>query len=129
MLKSIIFFVIAAIFFNKINNSKALREVQSEQDVFKQVEIAGDKLVIVGIFSKECKSCVNIASQLEKLEAKYAAKIVMLKVDADKNDYLANSNRYKSMPSFVFVRNGEGIEELNSDDPEKLEKTIVELTS
>lgn len=126
MQKSIIFFVVATIF---IANSRALYEVQSVEDFDSQVKKADNKLVVVEFFATWCAPCNYISKYLEIYNRKYAGKIVVLKVDVDQFEELALIKYgVKSMPTFVFLKNGKVAQKFSGANASRIERTIIQMT-
>lgn len=68
----------------------------------------GDKPAIVDFYADWCGPCRMIAPSLEKLAAEYNGKIVIYKVDVDKEPALAQKFGISSIPSLLFIpMNGE----------------------
>lgn len=89
---------------------------------------AGRKLVVVDFSATWCGPCKYIAPHLERFAKKYAGKIEVLKVDVDEHEDLA-IGRYqvKSMPTFVFLKNGKVVKRFSGANPAKIERTIDQL--
>lgn len=51
----------------------------------------------------------------------------LIQVDVDECEELAMKYEISSMPTFVFLKNGEKVESFSGANPDRLEKTIVQL--
>lgn len=105
-----------------------VQHVESEADFDDRVKNAGSKIVLVDFFATWCGPCRTIAPVLEILAKKYESQVVVLKVDVDEQNELAMV-RYdvSSMPTFVFLKNGESVERFSGADATKIEDTIKSL--
>lgn len=67
----------------------------------------GDKPAIVDFTASWCGPCQRIAPILEELAAEYKGKIVIYKVDIDKERGLAEAFNVSSIPAVLFIPNGD----------------------
>ena len=65
--------------------------------------IAGDTPVLVDFFAEWCGPCKMIAPSLEQLAKEYAGKILIYKVNVDKEKELAALFNVTSIPLLVFI--------------------------
>ena len=83
--------------------SEKVFDMNSEELVF-----LGDKPVIVDFTASWCGPCQRIAPILEELAAEYSDKIIIYKVDIDKERGLAQAFNVSSIPAVLYIPvNGE----------------------
>lgn len=102
--------------------------VKDGADFDSKLESAGDKLVVVDFFATWCGPCKVIAPKLEEFQAKYAEKILVVKVDVDECEDLAAKYNISSMPTFLFIKNKNVVDQFSGANAEKLESFIKKHT-
>jgi len=84
-----------------------VKKVASQAEFERELRAAGDKAVIVDFYATWCEPCKSIAPKIREFESKYP-RVVVLKVDVDQSEAVANKYKINSMPTFkVFVRGQE----------------------
>ena len=64
---------------------------------------AGDKPAIVDFYATWCGPCRQVAPILEELAKEYDGKIVIYKIDTDKEQGLAAAFGIRSVPTILFI--------------------------
>ena len=85
----------------------------------------GNKPAIVDFTATWCGPCQRIAPILDELAAEYDGKIVIYKVDIDKNRQLAKEFNVSSIPAVLYIPlNGEPVMTVGSRDKGKFRAEI-----
>lgn len=85
----------------------------------------GDKPAIVDFTATWCGPCQRIAPVLDELAAEYDGKIVIYKVDIDKNRELAKKFKVSSIPAVLYIPlNGEPVMTIGARDKVKFRSEI-----
>lgn len=87
-----------------------------------------EKPIIVDFYANWCKPCKMISPILDKMAEKYADKIIIYKVNVDKEKELAKEIGINSIPTLIFVpKDGEPQIIVGAKSEEELDKFIQEV--
>ncbi|UCD64140.1 MAG: thioredoxin [Candidatus Zixiibacteriota bacterium] len=81
-------------------------------DTFEQEVLQSDIPVIVDFWATWCGPCKMIAPILEEVAAEYANKIKVVKLDVDANNKTAGKYNIMSIPSLLFFKGGEMVDQV-----------------
>merc|ERR1711966_178707 len=94
-----------------------------DHTTFKRIldsESAKDKLIVVDFTATWCGPCKRIAPTYENLSKEFGNQAVFLKIDVDDNRDTTEYCEISSMPTFLYYKNGEKIDEGHGADPQLL---------
>ena len=87
-----------------------------------------NQLVLVDLWAPWCGPCRMVAPVLEKLAARYAGRIKVVKVNVDDSPQSARRFDASSIPTLVLLRNGQPVDRVVGAQPESaLAATIDRL--
>ena len=72
--------------------------------------LESEKLVIVDFWATWCGPCRMLSPVLDEVEEEMADKIAVVKVNVDDADEIAMRYRIMSIPTLVFVKNGQMVD-------------------
>ena len=72
-------------------------------EVNKQWKFEGNLPVIIDFYATWCGPCRQLSPRVEEIAKEYAGKIVVYKVDTDKEQELAQSMGISSLPTLLFI--------------------------
>uniref|UniRef100_A0A646QFW7 Thioredoxin n=1 Tax=Hemiscolopendra marginata TaxID=943146 RepID=A0A646QFW7_9MYRI len=98
-------------------------QVKSLDDFNTKLKEAGGKLVVVDFFAEWCGPCKMIAPKLEGM-SNHFTEVVFLKVDVDECEDIAQQYEINCMPTFVFIKNQNKIDEFSGASDEKLKALV-----
>ena len=75
---------------------------------FKEL-INGDKPVLVDFFATWCGPCKTIAPILKEVKNSLEDKIVIIKIDVDKNEKVSQKFNVRGVPTLILYKNGKTI--------------------
>ncbi|KAH6608400.1 thioredoxin domain-containing [Trichoderma cornu-damae] len=100
-------------------------KTKSRAEEFKQVVKEQEK-VLVDCFATWCGPCKAIAPILEKAsdEAEFKDRVHFVKFDVDELPELSQQLGIRAMPTFLFFKNGEKVDEMIGANPPLLLQTL-----
>lgn len=76
------------------------------------------KLVLVDLWAPWCGPCRMVAPVLEKLAARYAGSLKVVKINVDDNPRSAATYDARSIPTLVMLRDGQVVDRVIGAQPE-----------
>ena len=88
------------------------KPIDITDDAFDKEVLQADTPVIVDFWATWCGPCKMIAPILEELAGEYAEKVKIVKIDVDSNSQTAGKYNIMSIPSLLFFKNGEMVDQV-----------------
>lgn len=79
---------------------------------FQAEAMESDIPVMVDFYADWCGPCKAMAPMIEQLAEEYAGKVKIGKLNAEENPDTAEQFEIMSIPTFVFIKNGEMVESM-----------------
>ena len=97
-------------------------------EVNKEWKYEGNKPAIIDFYADWCGPCKMMAPRLEEIAKEYSGKLIVYKVDTDKEKVLAGSLGIQSLPTLLFIpQSGKPQASLGAIPKESLLKAIHEV--
>jgi len=97
----------------------------SDKD-FEQQVLKSSLPVVVDFWAPWCGPCRMIGPIVEKLSEEFKGKLKFCKVNVDENQQLASKYKVMSIPTLIFFKNGQLIEQSMGAVPEKTLRSKVQ---
>lgn len=97
---------------------KALPWIADATDASLTGALDTKQLVLVDLWAPWCGPCRMVAPILEKLAARYAGSLKVVKINVDDNPRSAQMYDASSIPTLVVVRNGQVVDRVIGAQPE-----------
>lgn len=117
-------------------NDKYVVHITNEQfkkmvfnyDTGKEWKYLGNKPCIIDFYANWCGPCQIMSPRLDEISKEYAGKLIVYKVDTDKEQLLAASLGIQNLPTIVFVpQSGKPQVSLGVIPKESLVKAVNEV--
>ena len=79
---------------------------------FQKIVKESDKPVIVDFWAQWCGPCLAIAPMLEELATEYMDKVVVAKMDVDRNSATPTEFGIRNIPTLLFFKNGQLVDKV-----------------
>ncbi|KAK9771764.1 putative Thioredoxin domain-containing protein [Seiridium cardinale] len=93
--------------------------------------LKSNKFVVTDFHATWCGPCKAMAPLFTQHATKHSSpgKVAFAKVDVDEVPEVASRYRVTNIPTFLFVKDGEGYEEVRSANPPKLKTAVDEMVA
>lgn len=98
-----------------------------QDDLEKQLESAGARLVVIDFYATWCGPCKLIAPAIKKMAVELKDQVIFLKVDVDETDDIAGEYKIEAMPTFIFIKNKEVVDKFSGANEAKIKEAIDKL--
>jgi len=100
-----------------------ITHITSVAQLEKLLTSAGSNLTVIDFHATWCGPCHAIAPKFEALSKEFTS-VQFLKCDVDAATDVARKYTVSAMPTFVFIKNSQKIDQVRGADPRSLEATI-----
>jgi thioredoxin 1 len=83
-------------------------------------------IVLVDFWAQWCAPCKMIGPVLEQLAGEFQGKVVIVKLDVDRNPATANGFKVQSIPTLIMFKDVKAVERITGALPRNALKTLIE---
>ena len=98
----------------------------SERDFQSVLARSSEALLLVDFWAEWCAPCRALAPVLQKIADDYQGRVLVAKVDADANQALTGQVGVRSLPTVIFVQDGQLVHQFTGAQPEQEVRRMVE---
>lgn len=100
--------------------------MQATDSNFEAEVVKSSKLSIVDFWAEWCGPCRMLGPTIESLADEYAGKINVFKMNVDENPETPSRFRVRGIPTVIFMKNGQVVEQLVGNQPKDNFKQAIE---
>lgn len=93
---------------------------------FNDQVLKADKMVMVDFWAPWCGPCRAMAPSVEKAAREYSGKMIVKKMNVDKNQVWAKKFKIQGIPCLIFFKNGKEVNRLVGSRPYPQLKTEID---
>lgn len=109
-----------------INLAGAAIPVELNDSVFAGFMSQASIPVMVDFFSPTCGPCRMLAPVIDRMAGKFYGRVIIAKLDTSQNQLTAGRFRIRGVPTLIFFKNGEVIDQVTGALPEQeLERLLT----
>jgi len=86
-----------------IMTNEVFKQKVFNYEVNKQWKFEGDLPIIIDFYADWCGPCKLLSPRVEEIAKEYAGKIIVYKVNTDKEQLLAQNMGIQSLPTLLFI--------------------------
>jgi len=87
-------------------------------ETFQTEAVQSSQLVVIDFYADWCGPCQMVGPVMESLAEKFEGKAKICKVNVDEQKKLAISHRVMSIPTILFMKNGEVVDRITGALPQ-----------
>jgi len=100
---------------------------QIDTATFDAEVLHGPLPAVVDFSATWCGPCQALAPEIDALGEEFAGQVLICKVDVDQDSELASRYGVMSVPTVLLFKNGERVDDIRGNFPDKIRKKIQEL--
>jgi len=101
-------------------------EINGFQEFSNTIVTNSDKIILADFYADWCGPCKRIAPELEKLQAETPG-LLVIKINVDKNDELAQYFQIGGLPTFHFFKHGQHVDKVVGASPSLIKEKTDKL--
>ncbi len=103
-----------------INVGQNAVPVELDDSTFVPFISSAGKPVMVDFFSPACGPCRMLSPVIDNLARQFVGRVIIAKLDTTKNANIPSQFRIRGVPTLIFFKNGEQVDQLAGAVPEEM---------
>lgn len=99
---------------------------EATDDTFESEVIKHPGAVVVDFWAEWCGPCKALAPVLDSLATEFQSQIKVVKVNVDESPNAPQTYKVRGIPTLVFFRNGQLVDQLVGNQPRDAIKGVIE---
>ena len=95
--------------------------------VFDAEVTGGQGVAVVDFGATWCGPCQALAPSIDKMAQEYDGRVLIGKVDVDQSPDLATQYGVMSVPTILFFKDGQKVDQITGNSPDKIRERIESL--
>ncbi|NRA97084.1 MAG: thioredoxin [Planctomycetes bacterium] len=95
--------------------------------VFDAEVTGGQGVAVVDFGATWCGPCQALAPSIDKMAEEYDSRVLIGKVDVDQSPDLATQYGVMSVPTILFFKDGQKVDQITGNSPDKIRDRIESL--
>jgi thioredoxin 1 len=112
---------------SKTDNIQSATTVEITDANFDKMILKSDKVVLIDFWAPWCKPCLAIAPTMKELANEYAGKLVIGKLDIDKNPAITQKYGIEAIPMIMIFKKGKLVDKVMGAFPKEEYKKKIDL--
>ena len=97
------------------------------QEVFDSEVASGAGVAVIDFGATWCGPCQALAPAIDAMAEEFEGKAIVGKVDVDQNPTLASQFGIMSVPTIVFFKDGQKVDQVSGNAPDKIRDKLKSL--
>lgn len=97
------------------------------KDVFDAEVASGSGIAVVDFGATWCGPCQALAPSIDAMAQEYDGRVLIGKVDVDQSPDLAGQYGVMSVPTILFFKDGQKVDQISGNFPDKIRERIESL--
>ena len=103
-----------------------ITKIHTKEQLNQIIETSGERLLMIDFYADWCPPCKELNPILEEIAKNNPAKVLIYKVNTDKNKELAQDFRVAGIPHVVFIKNKKTLLFLSGLYPKKMYLRVID---
>ena len=109
--------------------SYTIKVINSVDELNKVLESSGERLLMFDLYADWCMPCKILSPMLETIARENSQKVIVYKINVEKNPDIANTLQVAGLPFVLFVKNKQAVHALTGLNPKETYVRAINIFS